>query len=167
MTRPVLIPLPGNEIMAERLAELLDGELRVPRMRHIPDGGTHFRLDIDLHGRRVALVCTLDRPDVKFLPLLFAARRTSELGAASVGLVAPCLADMRPDRHLPSGAAPSSRLFAALLSPQIDWLVTVDPHPHRSPSLEAIYDVPTRVLHTSGVDDIAPLLARGIKEIMI
>ncbi|MEJ0028335.1 MAG: ribose-phosphate pyrophosphokinase-like domain-containing protein [Rhizomicrobium sp.] len=164
-SRLVLIPLSGNEAIAARLAGLLDGELRIPEMRHLPDGEPRFRLDIDLHGRRVALVCALDDPDAKFLPLLFAARTASELGAASVGLVAPYAADMRPDR--PSGEAPSSRLFAARLSPQIDWLVTVEPHPHRGPSLEAIYDVPTRVLDAAGVDDIAPLLARGIAEIMI
>ena len=40
MTKLVLIPLPGNEAMAERLAAQLDGELRLPEMRHFPDGET-------------------------------------------------------------------------------------------------------------------------------
>ncbi|MEI9990980.1 MAG: ribose-phosphate pyrophosphokinase [Rhizomicrobium sp.] len=150
MTRLVLIPLPGNEEMAERLAGLLDGEMRMPEMRHFPDGETYFRLDVDLHGRRVALVCTLDHPDAKFLPLLFAARTASDQGAASVGLVAPYLAYMRQDRRFHPGEALSSKLFASLLSPQIDWLVTVDPHLHRIHSLETIYEVPTRVLHAAG-----------------
>ncbi len=150
MTRLVLIPLPGNEKMAERLAGLLDGEMRMPEMRHFPDGETYFRLDVDLHGRRVALVCTLDHPDAKFLPLLFAARTASDQGAASVGLVAPYLAYMRHDRRFHPGEALSSKLFASLLSPQIDWLVTVDPHLHRIHSLETIYEVPTRVLHAAG-----------------
>jgi len=150
MTRLVLIPLPGNEAMAEQLAALLDGEVRLPEMRRFPDGETYLRLDIDLHGRRVALVCTLDHPDAKFLPLLFAARTASDMGAASVGLVAPYLAYMRQDRRFHHGEALSSKVFASLLSPQIDWLVTVDPHLHRIHSLEAIYDVPTRVMHAAG-----------------
>ena len=103
MTRLVLIPLPGNEAMAEQLAALLDGEVRLPEMRRFPDGETYLRLDIDLHGRRVALVCTLDHPDAKFLPLLFAARTASDMGAASVGLVAPYLAYMRQDRRFHHG----------------------------------------------------------------
>ena len=40
MTRLVLIPLPGNEAMAEQLAALLDGEVRLPEMRRFPDGET-------------------------------------------------------------------------------------------------------------------------------
>ena len=160
MTRLVFIPLPGNEAMAERLAGLLDGELRIPEMRHFPDGETYLRLDVDLHGRRVALVCTLDHPDSKFLPLLFAARTASDLGAASVGLVAPYLAYMRQDRRFHPGEALSSKIFASLLSPHIDWLVTVDPHLHRIHSLEAIYDVPTRVMHAA--DAIAHWIAHEV-----
>jgi len=162
MTRLLLIPLPGNEAMAERLGGLLDGELRIPEMRHFPDGETYFRLDDDLHGRCVALVCTLDHPDAKFLPLLFAARTASDLGAASVGLVAPYLAYMRQDRRFHPGEALSSKLFASLLSPHIDWLVTVDPHLHRIHSLEAIYDLPTRVLHASDV--IAHWIADAVEK---
>jgi len=149
MTRLVLIPLPGNEAMAEQLAALLDGEVCAPEMRHFPDGETYLRLDIDLHGRRVALVCTLDHPDTKFLPLLFAARTASDMGAASVGLIAPYLAYMRQDRRFHHGEVLSSKVFASLLSPHIDWLVTIDPHLHRIHSLEAIYDVPTRVMHAA------------------
>ncbi|HJW41864.1 MAG TPA: ribose-phosphate diphosphokinase [Rhizomicrobium sp.] len=149
MSGLVLIPLPGNEAMAEKLAALLDGELRLPEMRNFPDGETYLRLNVDLHGRHAALVCTLDRPDAKFLPFSFAARTASELGAASVGLIAPYLAYMRQDRRFQPGEALSSHLFAALLSPQIDWLVTVDPHLHRIHSLESIYPVPNRVLHAS------------------
>jgi ribose-phosphate pyrophosphokinase len=162
MTRPVLIPLPGNEAMAEELVSLLNGELRLPEMRHFPDGETYFRLDEDLHGRRAALVCTLDHPDAKFLPLLFAARTASDLGAASVGLIAPYLSYMRQDRRFHPGEALSSKVFASLLSPQIDWLVTVDPHLHRIHSLSSIYDVPTRVLHAAGA--IAHWIAHEVEK---
>ncbi len=148
--------------MAERLAVLLGGELRMPEMRCLPGGETDVRLDVDLHGRCVALVCALEPPDPKFLPLLSAARAASNLGAASVGLVAPGLGPMREDRR---DQAVSSRLFAALLSPQIDWLVTVDPDRIHPP--DAIYDVPTRVLQADGAIDIVPLLARAIAEVMV
>lgn len=165
MTRLVLIPLPGNEAIARALAALLDGEVFVPETRNFPDGETYFRLDADLHGRRVALVCTLDRPDCKFLPFYFAARTASELGAASVGLVAPYLAYMRQDRRFHPGEALSAHLFASLLSPQIDWLVTVDPHLHRIHALDAIYDVPNRVLHAAPA--IADFIVRAVDKPML
>jgi ribose-phosphate pyrophosphokinase len=156
MSAIALISLPGNEAMAAKLAHHLGGELIATEMRNFPDGESYFRLERDLHGRSVALVCTLDRPDAKILPLLFAAGTISDLGAASVGLVAPYLAYMRQDRRFHSGEALTCKLFAALLSPHIDWLVTVDPHLHRIHSLGEIYDVPTRVLHA------APKIARWI-----
>lgn len=144
-----LISLPGNEAMAAKLAHRLGGELIEPEIRSFPDGETYFRLERDLHGRSVALVCTLDRPDAKILPLLFAAGTLSDLGAASVGLVAPYLAYMRQDRRFHAGEALTCRLFASLLSRYIDWLVTVDPHLHRIHSLGEIYSVPTSVLHAA------------------
>ncbi len=70
---------------------------------------------------------------------------------------------MRQDRPFHPGVSP--RLFPALLSPQIDWLVMVDPHRTHPP--DAVYDVPTRVLHATGAGDIAPLLARAIQEVMV
>ena len=159
-TRPVLVPLPGNEELAAKLTPLLQGEVIVPEIRAFPDGETYFRLDRDLHGRQVALICTMDRPDAKLLPLLFAARTVSDLGAASVGLVAPYLAYMRQDRRFLSGEAITSKLFASFLSPHLDWLVTIDPHLHRIHRLGEVYDIPTHVLHAAPV--IAQWIAREV-----
>lgn len=145
----LVVPLPGNDAMARILARETRGEVRVPDIRRFPDGETYVRLDMDLHGRAVVLVSTLDRPDAKFLPLLFTARTVHELGAASVGLVAPYLAYMRQDRRFHTGEAVTARQFASLLSPHFDWLVTVDPHLHRIHTLSAIYDIPSKVVHAS------------------
>jgi hypothetical protein len=66
---------------------------------------------------------TLNAPDDKTLALLFAARTARELGATSVGLVAPYLAYMRQDRRFVAGEAITSVHFAALVSTAVDWLV--------------------------------------------
>ena len=160
MSGIVLVPLPGNEAIASSLAKSLSGEACLPEMRSFPDGETYFRLDRDLHGRSVALICTLDRPDAKVLPLLFAAGTVSDLGAASVGLIAPYLAYMRQDRRFHPGEALSAKLFASFLSPHFDWLVTVDPHLHRVHSLQEIYSLPSRVLHATAA--IAQWIAREV-----
>jgi ribose-phosphate pyrophosphokinase len=157
MTRPLIVALPGNETMAGKLAVTLGADLGKLETRSFPDGETYLRFVTDLAGRTVVLVCTLDRPDPKFLRLALAAAAARDLGAARVGLIAPYLAYMRQDKSFHPGEAVTSVAFARLLSAGIDWLVTVDPHLHRYRNLDAIYSVPSRVTHA------APLLAAWIR----
>jgi ribose-phosphate pyrophosphokinase len=112
-----------------------------------PDGESGLRFLNDVTGRDIALVCSLASPNGKFLPLAFAAAAARDLGARSVGLIAPYLCYMRQDRRFQSGEAITSRTFAELISGCIDWLITVDPHLHRYKSLDNIYSIPTQVLH--------------------
>lgn len=158
MTQPAIFALPGNEALADRLAAALGAERSPLEFRHFPDGETYLRYDAPLRGRPVLLCCSLDRPDGKLLPLVFAAETARELGAASVGLICPYLAYMRQDRRFHDGEAVTSAIFAKLLSRAVDWLVTVDPHLHRHTALDEIYDVPAEALHA------APLLARWIAD---
>lgn len=114
--------------------------------RSFPDGETYLRIPGDVAGRDCIVLAELSRPDPKFLPLGFLASTLREMNAASVGLVAPYLSYMRQDRRFLAGEALTSRIFAALLSAQFDWMVTVDPHLHRYKSLGEIYSMPTRVV---------------------
>jgi ribose-phosphate pyrophosphokinase len=157
MTRPLIIPFPGSEPLAGKLAATVDGELGALETRRFPDGELYLRLKMDPKGRRVVVVCTLDRPDVKLLPLIFTAATARDLGAARVGLIAPYLAYMRQDKRFKEGEAVTSVHFARLLSSAFDWLVTVDPHLHRYHDLGEIYPIPAVALHA------APLLAGWIK----
>ena len=149
MTRPLLIPLPGNDHMVDGLAKAIGADVGRVAVRRFPDGETYLRYETPIAGRSLVLLCTLDRPDDKFLPLVFAAAAARDLGASRVGLVAPYLAYMRQDRRFQPGEAITSTYFAKLLSGQIDWLATVDPHLHRRSSLAEIYSIPTQVLHAS------------------
>lgn len=144
-----VIPLPGNDGFASRLAAELKAEQGRMATRHFPDGETYVRLLGDVAQRDVILVCTLDRPDDKTLPLLFAADAARDLGARRVGLLAPYLAYMRQDRRFQPGEAVTSKTFARLLSGAVDWMVTVDPHLHRRASMAEIYTVPVSVCHAA------------------
>jgi ribose-phosphate pyrophosphokinase len=164
----VLLALPNNERITETIASTLNegaraaGALVATRcdvtLRQFPDGETYVRIEADMRDRDVALVCTLDRPDDKVLPLLFTAATARDLGARSIGLVAPYLAYMRQDRRFVDGEGVTSSYFASLLSRAVDWLVTVDPHLHRHSSLGEIYSIPTEVVHA------APRVAAWIRE---
>jgi ribose-phosphate pyrophosphokinase len=157
MTAPLLFAMPRNEAIARTLARLLAGDIGQLELHAFPDGETYLRFLTDPSARAVALICTLDRPNEKILPLLLAATTARELGATKVGLVTPYLAYMRQDRRFKPGEAVTSRAFARLLSDAFDWLVTVDPHLHRYDSLSDIYGIPTRAVHA------ASLISRWIK----
>ena len=145
--KPLLLAIPGNEAIAARLAEAIGAELTAAVFRTFPDGESYIRLDGNPNGRSVALVCTLAHPNEKFLPLVFAADTLRELGARHVGLVAPYLGYMRQDCRFHPGEAVTSRSFSRLISSNMDWLATVDPHLHRYKSLEDVYSIPCRTVH--------------------
>jgi ribose-phosphate pyrophosphokinase len=156
MSKPLLAVLPGNEQIGSRLADRLSADVAELDVRSFPDEETYLRWRTSPKGRDVVLLCTLDRPDGKVLPLLFAAAAARDLGAASVGLVCPYLGYMRQDRRFRPGEAVTSAHFAAVLSAHCDWLVTVDPHLHRHGSLSDIYSVPATAVQA------APLIAEWI-----
>ena len=118
--------------MARSLAQMLGADLGQIEVHTFPDGETYLRFHTELSSRTLILVCTLDRPNEKMLPLLFATAR--ELGAAKISMVAPYLAYMRQDRRFKAGETVTSRQIAQLLSNAFDWLVTVDPHRRSAPS---------------------------------
>lgn len=141
---PILFAFPGTGPLAENLRQRLLMEAGALKWRHFPDGESLVALEGDCNGRDVVLICTLRDPDPLALPLLFAARTARELGANSVGLVAPYLAYMRQDARFHPGEAIASAHFAAFLSWTFDWLVTVDPHLHRHGDLATLFDIPAQ-----------------------
>jgi ribose-phosphate pyrophosphokinase len=150
MTR-LVVSMPGSELLARRLAAELSAGLAEPKTRRFPDGESYVRLDADCENKDLIVVESLDRPDEKFLPLIFLCDLLRELGAARVVLCTPYLAYMRQDRRFRAGEAVTSRSFARILSRTVDGLVTVDPHLHRYASLGDLYSVPTRVRHAAGL----------------
>lgn len=137
-----VIPFPGNESIGAALATGCGATQGVLRWRRFPDRESLVTLEGDCAARDVVIVCSLCDPDLLALPLLFAVRTARELGARSVGLVAPYLAYLRQDTNFHPGEAVSSVHYAAFLSWIFDWLVTVDPHLHRHPDLDALFTIP-------------------------
>ncbi len=144
--RPIVLGLPGNARLAGALARRLGAPRGGRVVRRFPDGETYVRVRTPVRGRDVVLVCTLDRPDERTLPALLLAATVRDLGARSVGLVAPYLAYLRQDARFAPGEGVTSTYFARLVSGAVDWVVTVDPHLHRHHALEAVYAIPARAL---------------------
>lgn len=156
--KSVLFPLPGNEAFAASVSKAMSCELGELETRLFPDGESYVRLLTPVKDRDVSLLCTLHKPDDKLIRLYLAAGIARELGARSVGLIAPYLAYMRQDSRFKAGEGAASAHMARLLSAAFDWLVTVDPHLHRHHSLDEIYSIPARVVPS------APMIAAWIRE---
>lgn len=152
----LLLPFSGSQDIAEKISSAGDFDVGELEVRRFPDGESYVRLRCDVSMRSIAIVSSMNNPDPKLAPLIFAAATARELGARRVGLIAPYLAYMRQDTRFRDGEAISAPIFARLLSGAFDWLVTVDPHLHRIGRMSDVYDIPAEALHAG------PLLARWI-----
>lgn len=151
-----VIAIPGSDVHAQKLARALDAELVVPALRRFPDGEIFVRLP--RVAEHVVLCGSLyPAPAERFMELAMVAGTARDLGAARVGLVAPYLAFMRQDIAFADGEGVTARYFAKLVSSVIDWMVTVDPHLHRLPSLANVYSIPTAIAHA------APVIAEWVR----
>ncbi|MGB7540715.1 MAG: ribose-phosphate pyrophosphokinase [Burkholderiales bacterium] len=140
---------PGHDELAATLIGRLGGSRGELELRRFPDGECYVRLATPVAGRTVVLACGLHRADERLLPLVFAAAAAKELGAASVGIVAPYLGYLRQDKRFQPGEAVTSATFAKIVSGFADWLVTVDPHLHRYRALGEIYSMRTAIVHAA------------------
>lgn len=147
LDRTALLYLHGNENLFKNITEELGLNTIDREIRRFPDGETYVRIDSDVEGENVFIFSSMDRPDSKFLPLIYTAQTLLEEGAKSVGLIAPYLAYMRQDKQFNPGEAVTSRQFARLIDQYFDSLVTIDPHLHRYKSLDELYNLSTEVLH--------------------
>lgn len=149
-----LIAVPGCEDHAHRLGTRLGIDVIVPELRQFPDGELYVRMPRERLDDTVAIVGNLSNDN--FLRVAFLAGTARDLGAKTVGLVAPYLAYMRQDSVFHAGEGVTQRYFAKLVSSCVDWMVTVDPHLHRVHSLEGIYSIPTTIARA------APAIAKWI-----
>lgn len=149
--KPILFAFPGNEAASRPLALALEADMGAFEIRQFPDGESYIRVDSNIRSRTVIVVCTLDRPNEKLTPLLFFAATARDLGARAVYLVCPYLAYMRQDKRFRPGEGITSRYFADLIANAFSGIITIDPHLHRYPSLDALYRVPAVSLHAAGL----------------
>ena len=152
----ILFTVPGSEEMGRALTQQLNAEEGNAVIRRFPDGETLVKVLSEVYGREVMVVCSLNNPDEKLLPLYLLAKTLKEFGASSVLLIAPYLAYIRQDKSFAFGEGISAPLFAQLLSTCVDQLITIRPHFHTVKSLSELYPI-----HTSGVL-AAPLIASWI-----
>jgi ribose-phosphate pyrophosphokinase len=123
--------------VAAALARALGVPLALIERHRFPDGELKLRLPAALPPC-VVLLRSLHQPNEKLVELLIAAPAARELGVQRLLLVCPYLAYMRQDSAFLPGEAVSQRHVAGWLASRFDAVVTVDPHLHRTASLQEL-----------------------------
>lgn len=163
--KKIFFALPGNETLTQSLAEKCQAELGTAIIRQFPDGETYVKIESEIKDKQVVLICALNNPDEKILPLYYLSETAKELGAKTICIVAPYLAYMRQDKRFIQGEGITSAYFSKLISSFADSLITIDPHLHRRSSLSEIYTIPTIVIHAA--DLISKWIRSNIKKPLI
>ncbi|WP_061249935.1 ribose-phosphate diphosphokinase [Leptospira alstonii] len=145
----ILFHFPENSSLAKSVSKFSGMRIGNAEFGRFPDGESKLKIEEDLDGARVYLLCSLNQPDTKIVPLIFFCETARRLGAEKIHLIAPYLCYMRQDKVFHPGEGINARFFAALISRYIDSILTIDPHLHRILNLEEIFSVPARVLHST------------------
>jgi ribose-phosphate pyrophosphokinase len=133
----LLLAFNDETTLAQRLAAALSCPLQIIERHSFPDGETRLRLPPQL-PQRVLLLRGLQQPNAKLTELLLAAAGARDLGARQLVLLCPYLAYMRQDAAFSPGEVVSQKHLGALLAASFDAVITVDPHLHRVPTMEAV-----------------------------
>ena len=141
MADATLFNLSPNHPMADKLAKEMGMAMGRYEIREFPDGETYLRVLEAVEQQPTVIFCDLYQPNAQFFPLISFAENLKELGARDVCLVTPYLPYMRQDKRFQSGESITSQHFAHHLSIAFDGLITVDPHLHRYPTLDCVYDL--------------------------
>ena len=145
----IIFPLFDSNELANRINKNQHYDIGKLLIHEFPDEEMLIQIDSDVKDRCIILIASLDRPNKKIIPILFAAETLRALGASKIIFISPYLAYMRQDKVFEPGQGITSLYFAKFLSPYFDALITVDPHLHRWKALSDIYDMPTHVLHAT------------------
>lgn len=132
----LIVSMPGDLAPARRLAAEMEIQLDEIHVRQFPDGESCVRAPEA--ASTTILYQSLDRPNEKLIELALAASALRDCGVERLVLVAPYLCYMRQDIAFQKGEAVSQRVIGTMLAQWFDYVVTIDPHLHRTQSLSDV-----------------------------
>jgi len=146
-----------NSRAARALADALGLMFVSIDVHTFPDGES--RVGAIAAAPHAIILRSLNQPNTKILELILAASALRDTGAETLTLVAPYLAYMRQDKAFHRGEAVSQKVVGGLLAGAFDRFVSVDPHLHRTPSLNDVFGGKPALTLTA-----APAISAHIKE---
>lgn len=140
---------PESARAARGLADALGVPCHTAELHRFPDGESLVRLAQPVE--RAIVYRSLDQPNDKLVELTLAASVLRRQGAVELCLVAPYMAYMRQDAIFQPGEPVSQTVIGDWLGRCFDRFVCVEPHLHRTPSLDTVFvGRPSRALTGAG-----------------
>lgn len=134
-----ILAFPDYLPQAQLLADAMGYDCLPLGLHHFPDGESLVTLPEIPLQERIYLYRSLEQPNDKLIELLLVSRAVRERGVSHITLIAPYLCYMRQDAAFHPGEVISQTVIGEFLAQQVEGLITVDPHLHRTASLgEAI-----------------------------
>ncbi|HLG85515.1 MAG TPA: ribose-phosphate diphosphokinase [Bradyrhizobium sp.] len=137
MRKLAIQALPASLADARRLASRLSLPVDEIALHRFPDG--ELRVTVAPAACTTIIYASLDQPNDKLIGLLFAAEALRRDGATRLVLLAPYLCYMRQDAAFHPGEAISQRAVGRLLAANVDRVITVDAHLHRTVDIRAVF----------------------------
>lgn len=129
--------LPSSANDALRIALKLGVPMHEITLHRFPDG--ELRVTAGQAASTTILYVPLDRPNEKLLAILFAAEALRRDGVKRLVLLAPYLCYMRQDAVFEKGEAMSQKVIGRLLAENVDRVITIDAHLHRTKNIRSIF----------------------------
>lgn len=129
--------LPPSSRDAISLASRLGVPAHEIAIHTFPDG--EIRVTVGPAASTTIIYASLDRPNEKLIALMFAAEALRRDGAQRLILLAPYLCYMRQDTAFHPGEAISQKVIGTMLAGQMDRIITVNAHLHRTPDLRTVF----------------------------
>lgn len=129
---------PGTYPAAKALARELGVPAHQIEVHTFPDHETRVR--VLERAETAVLYRPLHDPNAKIFEVIQAAAALRDMGAKTIEMVCPYLPYMRQDKVFRKGEALSQTIFGKVLAPWIDGLTAVEPHLHRTRTLDEVFE---------------------------
>ena len=155
---PLIFNLTSSPLINKNLLTQCNGKLGEVIFKQFPDGENYIRINTNIKNKDIVLIESMNQANDKIVALQFFAKLAKELGARSIGLVAPYLGYMRQNKAYNSNEVVSAKYLGNIISEHFDWLITVYPHHARDNQDTSFFSIPTNYIN------IENLIANWIKE---
>ncbi len=137
----------------EKGARALAKEMALPfglvDVHSFPDGESRVTVPISATG--AILYRPLHQPNSKIFEVIQAASALRDNGAKTINFVCPYLPYMRQDKVFHAGEALSQKVFGDVISPWMDAIITVEPHLHRTRTMDKVFSNTNGVALSGGL----------------
>ena len=162
----IVISCSHGKHLGKKIAQKAGAQYSELFLDKFPDNELRVRIQKDVKSKEVIFVQSFyGQINDLIVECILAAETTKELGAKKVKLVAPYFPYLRQDKRFNPGEAISQAIIGKLFGKYFDEIFVMDPHLHRTKSLNDVFSVKSQKLTANAL--IADYIKKKIKNPVI